>query len=62
MMRILLLVLMIILINLIKPGLVYKPNGKPREFGVGRGEDKYKKTLFTLPVVITIITIIVSLQ
>lgn len=61
-MRILLLILMIILVNLIKPGLIYKPNGKPREFGVGISDDKYKKTLFTLPVVITMLAIVVSLQ
>jgi hypothetical protein len=62
MMRFLLLILIIILLNLVKPSLIYKPNGKAREFGVGTGEDKYKKTLFTLPVVIMMMAIVVSTQ
>ena len=61
-MRILLIVLIIILIHLMKPGLIYKSTGKPREFGVGRGDDNYKKTLFTLPVIITMLAIVVSYQ
>lgn len=38
-----------------KPQLIFKPNGKPREYGRGLDSEGYKKTLFTLHFVILIL-------
>jgi hypothetical protein len=37
-----------------KPSLFFKPNGKPRQYGVGYDEESYKKTMFTVHVAIIV--------
>lgn len=45
-----------------KPNVVFKPNGKPREYGLGNDSEGYKKTLFTLHFVILVIVFIIYFQ
>lgn len=45
------------LLYLIKPSLLFKPNGKPRLYGVGVDDEGYKKTLYTFQFVIIVIVI-----
>jgi hypothetical protein len=42
----------ILLIFLIKPVILFKPNGKPRLYGIGYDDEGYKKTLYTIQFVI----------
>lgn len=58
--RIYLVVLSILLIYLTKPNLIYQSDGKLRQYGVGYSSHGYKKTLFTLPIVIVLIVIFSS--
>lgn len=51
----------IILLYMLKPPILFKPNGKPRNYGVGYDEDGYKKTLYTFQFSIIIIIIILFL-
>lgn len=51
----------IILLYLIKPSIFFKPNGKPRLYGIGFDEEGYKKTLYTFQFSIIIIAIILSI-
>lgn len=39
---------LIILLYITKPTIVFKPNGKPRQYGVGIDEEGFKKTLYTV--------------
>lgn len=49
----------IIMIYIIKPNILFKPNGKPRFYGIGYDDDGYKKTLYTFQFVILIITLFI---
>ncbi len=49
----------IALLYTLKPSLLFKPNGKPRQYGFGFDEEGYKKTLYTFQ--FTIIIIVVAL-
>lgn len=40
--------LFIIFIYIIKPNLIFRQDGKLREYGVGLDSDGYKKTLYTM--------------
>ncbi len=44
---------------LIKPSILFKPNGKPRDYGVGFDEEGYRKTLYTFQFVIIIAVLII---
>lgn len=58
--RIYLVILSIVLLYLSKPNLIYQPDGKIRGYGVGYSSQGYKKTLFTLPIVIVLIVIFIK--
>ena len=55
--NIVLLVLSVVILYMIKPTFIYKPNGRLREYGVGYDKMGFKKTFFTFPIVILIIVI-----
>ena len=57
-----LLILFILAIYMIKPSLIFKPNGKPREYGFGYDNEGYKKTLFTFLFVVMIASILIMIQ
>lgn len=46
------------LLYALKPSVLFKPNGKPRVYGVGVDEEGYKKTLYTFQFAILIIAIL----
>lgn len=46
--QIALLICAIVLVTYTKPSIIYKPNGKPREYGFGKDSEGFKKTIFTL--------------
>jgi len=48
----------ILLIYITKPTILFKPNGKVRNYGMGVDEEGYKKTLYTFQFVIIILIII----
>ena len=51
----------IILLYIIKPNILFKPNGTPRLYGIGYDYEGYKKTLYTLHFAIIIIALLVCL-
>lgn len=42
----------VLLLFIMKPRVMFKPNGKPREHGLGLDQEGYKKTLYTVHFVI----------
>jgi hypothetical protein len=48
----------IIVLYTVKPSILFKPNGKPRVYGVGYDEEGYKKTLYTFQFAIIIIVLL----
>jgi hypothetical protein len=53
-------ILLVLLIYIIKPNIIFKPNGKFREYGIGYDEEDYKKTLYTMHFIIIISVIILA--
>jgi hypothetical protein len=51
----------IIILYIIKPNIPFKPNGKPRMYGIGHDVEGYKKTLYTFQFAIIILVIFVYL-
>jgi hypothetical protein len=51
----------IIIIYIIKPNILFKPNGKLRDYGVGYDNEGYKKTLYSFHYVILIIVLFLYL-
>jgi hypothetical protein len=49
----------IIITYIIKPSILFKPNGKPRLYGIGYDYEGYKKTLYTFQFVIIIFSLLV---
>ena len=49
----------LILLFITKPILLFKKNGRVREYGIGKDSDGYKKTLYTFHIVIIILVIII---
>lgn len=47
----------IIIIYIYKPTILFKPNGKPRVYGIGYDYEGYKKTLYTFQFAIIIISL-----
>lgn len=43
----------------LKPGMFFKPNGKPREYGFGRDSEGFRKTLLTLQTAILLACIFI---
>jgi hypothetical protein len=46
---------------MLKPRLLYKPNGKPREYGIGHDHEGYKKTLYSLHFIVFVVAIFLSI-
>jgi hypothetical protein len=44
-----------------KPTLFFKPNGKPRQYGIGVDDEGYKKTLYTFQFAILILAVMLTL-
>lgn len=57
--KILYLILLILVIYLSKPPILFKPNGKLREYGIGTDSDGYKKTLYSFQYVIILSVLLV---
>ena len=51
----------ILLLYISKPILLFKPNGKPRLYGLGYDDEGYKKTLYTFQFIIVIVVLIITL-
>lgn len=51
----------ILLIYILKPSVFFKPNQKPRVYGLGYDEEGYKKTLFSMQFVIFLIAVLISM-
>jgi hypothetical protein len=49
----------IILIYIMKPSLIFKPNGEHREYGLGYDKDGYKKSIYTMQLMIVLIVVMV---
>ena len=49
----------ILVIFLLKPSIFFKPNGLPRQYGIGYDFEGYKKTLFNFQFCIIIIVLFV---
>ena len=50
----------IIILYLIKPTIFFKPNGKPRLYGIGYDDEGYKKTLYTFQFALIILALIIN--
>lgn len=48
----------VLLLWAFKPSIFFKPNGKPRQYGVGYDEESYKKTMFTVHVAIIVFVLL----
>ena len=48
----------IIILYLVKPNIAFTPDGRLRNFGYGLDENNYKKTLFTMQMIIFFLSII----
>jgi hypothetical protein len=57
--RIIYLIFLIFLIYMYKPTIIFKPNGKLREYGIGNDHEGYKKTFYTFQFVIILCVVIV---
>lgn len=49
------------ILYMLKPSLLFKPNGKLRNYGVGYDEEGYKKTLYTFHFCIIILVIFIHM-
>lgn len=49
----------IIITYIVKPSILFKPNGKPRVYGIGYDYEGYKKTLYTFQFAIIIFALLV---
>jgi hypothetical protein len=48
----------IILLYIVKPSILFKPNGKPRIYGIGYDDEGYKKTLYNMQFAILVIVVL----
>ena len=51
----------IFIIYMLKPSIMFKPNGKPRVYGVGYDDEGYKKTLYTFQFTIIIMVLVMTM-
>ena len=49
----------ILILYIIKPNILFKPNGKPRIYGIGHDAEGYKKTLYTFQFATIVLVILV---
>lgn len=54
-------IFLVVLLFIIKPSIVFKPNDSIREYGVGVDDQGYKKTLFSVHFIIIIMAALVYL-
>lgn len=54
-------VLIIISLYIMKPTVIFKPNGKPRLYGFGYDDEGYKRTLYTFQFIILILVLLISI-
>lgn len=47
----------LLLIFIIKPSIIFKPDGKIREFGLGYDDSNNKKTLFNIQFILLLVVI-----
>jgi hypothetical protein len=59
--RILYLLGLIAILFVIKPRFFFKPNGKPRLYGLGYDHEGYKKTLYTVQFIVLVLAILLTL-
>lgn len=59
--RIQYIIAIMLLLYVSKPSFFFKPNGKPRTYGVGFDDDGYKKTLYSFQFAIFVIAIMLTL-
>jgi|LakMenE18May11ns_1017448.scaffolds.fasta_scaffold9880040_3 hypothetical protein len=50
----------IVITYIVKPSILFKPNGKPRVYGIGYDYEGYKKTLYTFQFAIIIFSLFVN--
>lgn len=55
-------ILLIVSLFYFKPTMVFRPDGKPREYGFGIDSGNQKRTLFNLHFIILIIAVILYFQ
>lgn len=51
----------IALLYMLKPSILFKPNGKPRQYGVGYDDEGYKKTLYSFQLAIIVAVVFTRL-
>ena len=44
----------IIMLYITKPAILFKPNGRIREYGFNYGKDGFKRTLFTMHTIVVV--------
>lgn len=49
----------IIVLYIVKPNILFKPNGKARLYGIGYDDEGYRKTLYTFQFAIIILALFV---
>lgn len=50
---------LVVIVYLIKPSMAFKPNGQHREYGVGTDSTGYKRSIYTMPMFVVVIVILV---
>lgn len=60
--KIFLLVTIIIIIYMLKPSIIFKPNGKFREYGLGYDNEGYKKTMYTMQNIILLMALFIIIS
>jgi|APCry1669192647_1035423.scaffolds.fasta_scaffold13083_1 preprotein translocase subunit YajC len=53
-----LLIIFIVFVYTVKPNILFKPNNKLREYGIGYDNEGYKKSLYNLQLIIVIMILI----
>jgi len=59
--RIQYIICLVVVLYVMKPTLFFKPNGKPRQYGIGVDDEGYKKTLYTFQFAILILAVMLTL-
>ena len=55
--KVLLIVGGLMCIYIIKPNIIFKPNGKLREYGLGYDSEGYRKTLYSMQTIILVLVL-----
>ncbi|NDC95006.1 hypothetical protein EBZ38_04195 [bacterium] len=58
--KILYIACLVSIVFLIKPSLAFKPNGTHREYGLGVDKEGYKRSIYTMPVFVVVIVVLVN--